>query len=853
MQQLPLYSTVADAAVETVAPRVLDPACKGCTLGRGSKRRCIPAEGSPGGLLVVGEAPGRREVEHPPLGRPFVGEAGQLVRRSLAKVWKGPVCLDYAVRCTVGSNGVGKDSVEQCRGYLAQTLDEVKPTRILAMGSLAAEALLGRSVLPMSVRRGYAWLPGLTVPVFFLMNPGHVVRNHFVRKWWTEDLEWAVTCPDPPAPPWSAVVNVVRTATDAAQAVAAIRRSVTGGRWLAFDVETEGYIWEADFTLLSVALCCQGEDNSWVWSAQALADPAARAHLVQLLTDWAVPKIGQNTKFDCLAVRAALGCTVNAVVGDTRLWRKLQLSEGDGRLEVLGELVGMGGHKDEAEHALVVARKKVQAAKRRILAGRDDYEPLTPALEAALRLGGDIEPMKYLYGMLPESILHPYNARDAVSTARLGELLIGELKNDGNNQWAVWDGLVKDASAAVEQIEAWGVAVDRDAVLAFQAHLETQVQAAEAAFSAYAINPASPRDVANLLYKKLGLPVLRRTDSGAPSTDADTLEKLRGQHPVVDELLRWRKVTKLKGTYADGMLGHIRRDGRVHPTFNLDGARSGRLSCTDPNCQNIPRASSPEGKMARDCFVARPGRLLVQLDYSQLELRIAAALSGDPLMRQIFAEGVDYHLRTAQLVSQLAWGIPPEQVTKEHRSQAKAINFGTLYGLGDAGLAAQIGCSTDQAGRVRQAIMGKFRVLDRWTKQCLRETQQTGLAWTWWAGKKFRKRDLWRIADPDDVQRSVAEHGSWNTPVQGTASDFCLASVLAVVQWILDSGIEDDVQLVLTVHDSIMLEVVEHMVPAVAKVVRDIMLGWDSAGVPLEADIEVGPAWGSLEKYKLAA
>jgi DNA polymerase-1 len=256
--------------------------------------------------------------------------------------------------------------------------------------------------------------------------------------------------------------------------------------------------------------------------------------------------------------------------------------------------------------------------------------------------------------------------------------------------------------------------------------------------------------------------------------------------------------------------------------------------------------------MARDCFVAGPGRLFVELDYSQIELRVAAMLSQDPEMIRIYQSGVDYHRRTAELVSKLAWGIDPSQVQDPHRTQAKTINFSTLYGAGIASIAAKLGVTYAQAERVVTAIMGHFKVLAAFIDACKAETRRTGYAWTWWAGQRARRRPLYKIADPEDGARITAENGSFNTPVQGTANEFCVASLADCVEWIEEDGLEEDARLVLPVHDSMLFEVREEMALEVAHHVRGIMLSHDSQGVPLEVDCKMGRAWGSLDKVPLA-
>ena len=367
-------------------------------------------------------------------------------------------------------------------------------------------------------------------------------------------------------------------------------------------------------------------------------------------------------------------------------------------------------------------------------------------------------------------------------------------------------------------------------------------------------------------YKKRGYAIPFMTASGQhPSVDEEALKHLQSQGALeAGLLLSHRKLNLLRGTYAAGMLRHIRPDGRIHPNVKLDGARSGRTSCTDPNLQNIPRAGDSEaGRMIRRCFVAPPGYVLLESDYSQLELRIAAMLSGDPDMKAVFQSGVDYHLRTAQLISKLAWGIAPEDVTGAHRSAAKTINFALLYGQGDAACAAKITAAArekdprapairiDQVAKIREAILGKFKVLARWLEEQLTFARRYGHSRTWWDGKVGRSRPLWRIADQDDQMRSNAENASQNTPIQGTASDYCVASLAQVVDWIDAERIP--AKLIIPIHDSLTLEVREDYLAEAAYCVREIMQGHYSDDVLLQVDQKVGPNWGDLEKYKEAA
>jgi len=414
---------------------------------------------------------------------------------------------------------------------------------------------------------------------------------------------------------------------------------------------------------------------------------------------------------------------------------------------------------------------------------------------------------------------------------------------------------VRHASDALTEVELRGAPVSVPALDALDAHLTAEMAVLESVWTAHGLeNPSSSQQVAELLYDRLGLPCTVTTPKGARSTSRAALETLEGQHPVVDALLRHRKLAKLHGTYCVGMRGHIRDDGRIHTSYLLHGTETGRLSSREPNLQNIPRADTPEGRMAKDCFRAPHGRRLVQLDYSQLELRVAALLSGDTAMQAVFASGEDFHMRTAQMIAPYAWGVPEElwdglspADRKRYRTGAKAVNFGLLYGSGDYALGKAIGCTTQQARKIRRAVLGQFRALAKWIPAQLAHARTHGGTWTWWDGERARFRPLPNVASPVDAWRGTAERGSWNTPVQGTGSEYCLASLAACVEWLREDQVPAEV--VLTVHDSIVIECDADAVREVVEGATAIMEGWPSGGVLLKVDAEVGTAWGSLTAY----
>lgn len=297
-------------------------------------------------------------------------------------------------------------------------------------------------------------------------------------------------------------------------------------------------------------------------------------------------------------------------------------------------------------------------------------------------------------------------------------------------------------------------------------------------------------------------------------------------------------------------------------------------NCSNPNLQTIPSRSLEWAKRVKNVFVAPPGRKLVFIDYATLELRVMAMLSGEQTMIDAFDAGLDLHRQTAIDISHLLWGNDFEscglgydevvlkadgaapddprweqlrQLQAYRRKIAKAVNFGTAYGQGPAAMAEQWGIPEADAAKAQEAIMGRRRKLRAWIKRTQQECRQRGFTETWWNGQPARRRPLPDIASNIRDMASHAERAAYNTPVQGTGSEFCMASIGEIAQWIEDDGI--DAQLVLTVHDSIGAEVDDEDVPEYVHHATRIMTGWYSMGVPITVDVEVGQRWGEMQAY----
>lgn len=827
------------------------------------------AQGEPGGVLIIHETPFAGDGT---AGVLFSSKMGKWIREEVAKRWDGPVAFDAALRCdsavsllTPTHNKQQKKkqkdqtekSVKACAGYIHAQIARMKPTRIICLGPVATEIVLGRSLDYYSVRGGVSWYDA-RIPVFVFPRLSDL-GNARIRAWFLTDLTRALQTPVDQlwAPPLQGVVRLVETAEQAVQAADELMQ--TGHVYV--DTETCGVLFSNFFRVLCVAVAPANADYAYVWTRTAMDDPAAVAQLRRVLEAPTPLKSGQNFKYDRKSLRS-IGIGVRSVEHDIRLERKMLYADADAYLETMGELVGMGGHKEEADKYVTKGARKITDTRKKVAEGKIRLEDIGDEIMVAACRNTEVASKTYAFAYIPDDILHRYCAMDAIATARIDEFLQAQFEADDTFFLREhYERLVRPASDAIGQIEEWGVLVSQEGLQQARLYCETRLAQLNAVIEANApgINLNSVPQLRELLYKKLKLPVRKFTDEGEPSTDSEALDAIKDLHPLVATIQEYRDISKIYGTYVIGLTQRVGRDGRIHPTFLIDGARSGRMSCTEPNLQNIPRKDTPEGKMVKDLFIAPPGYVLVQFDYSQLELRVAALMSADPLMAEIYTstdpktgKALDYHKRTAELISVVAWGIPPDKILDEHRSKAKTVNFGLLYGMTDSGLAERLKCTKDEAAKIRKAIFGRFAKLAKWIDSMVDIAKQNGYCYTMWKGQPARRRPLVHLADPlqsdgrPTYEYITAKNSSFNTPVQGTASDFMLASIVEIVAWILTNDIP--AKLVLTVHDSVILEVRADVLDLVIKTVKAIMESQGWGNIPIKVDVEVGTMWGSLKK-----
>ena len=399
-------------------------------------------------------------------------------------------------------------------------------------------------------------------------------------------------------------------------------------------------------------------------------------------------------------------------------------------------------------------------------------------------------------------------------------------------------GLELPLCPVLAEMERAGMLVDRRALADFGILLDGRIQADEALIYELAgeeFNINSTQQFGRILFDKLGLPPVKKTKTGY-STNADVLEKLRDKHPIVEAVLDYRQLAKLKSTYVDGLTKVIAADGRIHTSFQNTVTATGRLSSTEPNLQNIP-VRTELGAELRKMFVAPAGRVLVDADYSQIELRLLAHIAGDEHMIAAFRAGQDIHTITASQV----FGVPPEQVTHEMRRRAKAVNFGIVYGISDFSLSQDIGVTRAEAKAYMEKYFEKYSGVHAYMTQVVERAKADGYVSTLMG----RRRWLPELKSSNFNLRSFGERVALNMPIQGTAADLIKKAMLHVDGRLRREGLE--ARLVLQVHDELIVECPEGEAEQVQRLLAEEMEHVAELAVPLTAEAHAGKSWAEAK------
>jgi DNA polymerase-1 len=611
-----------------------------------------------------------------------------------------------------------------------------------------------------------------------------------------------VTADAPLPPPGDLKVpgTDVEIVVDAHQADDAVQRIRAAGA-MAVRTVVDGSPRTGD--MIGVAFAPKGEDIAYympVWHAglERNADAAAVAALEAVLVDSTIAKRGYDLKRELLA------------------WRRRG--------------VAIQGLQFDALLAAYLTNSRLKVPTLPVLA--HDLSALSVEAEETLLGSGrskrgiadvPIEEAAAYYGVWV-GLLDP-----------VGEALVRDMERTGATR--LHDTMELPLVPILAAMEVEGVAVDCDLLGSISAEMHKRICEIESEVqevAGYTFNPGSTQQLGRFLYDDLGLASGRKTKTGR-STDADTLEALRGEHPVVDLILEWRQLTKLKSTYVDALPLLCTADSRVHTSFNQAVATTGRLSSSDPNLQNIP-VRTQWGQRIRRAFHADTGQRLVSADYSQVELRVLAHVTGETELIDAFQRGEDIHRRTAAEV----YAVEPDAVTPDMRRIAKVVNFGVVYGLSDFGLARDTGMSREDAHAFIAAYFGNFPAVTAYLEGVRNHAREYGWVETFIG----RRRYIADIRAANRQLRFAAERMAVNMPIQGGAADIMKQAMLLVDAALRQAGLRS--RILLQVHDELLLEAPAEEVDDLVVLLRERMGAAEALKVPLDVDVKVGDNWGDM-------
>ncbi|MEO7761172.1 MAG: DNA polymerase I, partial [Casimicrobiaceae bacterium] len=428
-----------------------------------------------------------------------------------------------------------------------------------------------------------------------------------------------------------------------------------------------------------------------------------------------------------------------------------------------------------------------------------------------------------------------FSAEDADVTLQLHHALSAQIAADPKLNF-VYESIEMPTRKVLQTMEWQGVLIDSAVLNRQSAELGARIIELESRAHALAGQPfnlGSPKQLGEILFERMKLPVIKKTATGQPSTDEEVLQELALDYPLPKLLIEHRSLSKLKGTYTDKLPRSINlRTGRVHTNYAQAVANTGRLSSTDPNLQNIP-VRTAEGRRIREAFIAPPGCVILSADYSQVELRIMAHLSEDAGLLKAFLEGADIHRHTASEI----FGVPQEQVTIEQRRYIKAVNFGLIYGMSAFGLAIQLNIDRSAASLYIEKYFARYPGVRAYMDRTREQARDLGYVETVF-GRRLWLQDIRAGGGP---RRQAAERAAINAPMQGTAADLIKLAMIAVQDWLERERLAT--KLIMQVHDELVFEVPAAELPRIQAEVPRLMTGVAQLKVPLVVDTGVGDNW----------
>lgn len=855
--------------------------CENCPL---HKYPTVKGGGAVGGLAIVGEAPGSQEVAQ---GRPFVGKSGKMLRETLTSLGVDPedTWITNACLCHPPRNDTPPDeAIKSCRPRLLQELQEAGVTQIIALGNTAIQALVPGADGVTTIRGRWQWIEDLGVYLMPTYHPAALLRNPEGFRDFANDIYGALSMPtekmpDPVPPPHV----VCGSWWDVDRMVKHIKESKP--THVVCDIETKGY--QADTGRMLCFGIASSETDIWIIPDHLMDDPFVRFAIKDLLEDQNIFWAGQNAyQFDVTWIDKHYGVNWRPEF-DTMLAHYCldERALGHSLKDQAAERYQAPDWDTPLEEFLSKLKKeRLTKYKAEVRAYKKEYGKDADTSHIPLPTDPD-------YGDIPLEMLYPYLAYDCKYTWKLVPDLYNEMEDDGVLH--VHNEILLPLAWALGELERVGTTIDigylrrvggildgwvKSSVQDLQMEVNTICESALKAHPTEKMedlvsqiaefNPNSHIQVATLIYDILGMKAPKKVDKrqkGTRGVDKITLGALN--HPICKNIITHREKTKLKGTYVTGILNRL-RDWRIYSDFLIFGTRTSRLSSSNPNLQNIPINAA--GPVIRDAFIATierwmledlywkiilhplddmiyPGPdephpdgewVLLESDYSQLELRVVGYFSGDAFLSETFKSGGDIHAAVATKV----FHVTPEECTTLQRFLAKQINFGIIYGRQPKSLAqGELNCSVAQATVWYNEYMAQFSGLQEWIKETQARVLREGVIETAFGRKR-------RFPCITSANRSDVERIAINTPIQGTAADICNTGLTRIIPQ-LDP---EYARPLLTVHDSIMYEVRRKRLPEVMAMVRYEME--DNcpikADFPFVIDFKVGYRWGSLEKVK---
>ena len=556
--------------------------------------------------------------------------------------------------------------------------------------------------------------------------------------------------------------------------------------------------------LVGISLCVEAGRAAYIPLAHnypGVPDQLSREQVLAMLRPWlenpAKPKLGQHLKYDS-HVFANHGVSLQGIVHDTLLQSYV-----------------LESHRNHDMDSLALRWLDKKTISYQEVCGK-----------GASQIGFDEVSIERAT---------EYAAEDADITLRLHQAMWPRIENNEKLRF-IYERIELPTARVLQRVERNGVLIDVDLLASQSAELGARLLALEQQAHALAGQPFnlnSPKQLGEILFDKLGLPVVKKTPGGTPSTDEEVLQKLAEDYPLPKLLLDYRSLSKLKSTYTDKLPRMVNpQTGRVHTNYGQAIAVTGRLSSNEPNLQNIP-VRTVEGRRIREAFIAAPGHQIISADYSQIELRIMAHLSGDPGMLRAFASGEDIHRATAAEI----FGVAVNEVDSEQRRAAKVINFGLMYGMSAFGLAGNLGVERSAA----QMYMDKYFTRFAGVKQFMDDIRQQAKSQGYIETVFGRRLWLPEINSPNGPRRQGAERAAINAPMQGTAADLIKMAMIAVQNWLDTDKLGS--KMVMQVHDELVLEVPDHEIALVKERLPQLMAGVAQLKVPLVADVGCGANW----------